>query len=541
MADKEKKDLNQHKLMEMFDRPSFFESIGMVFSGLRQSHDTGAYKYAKLQMTRLLGPFAGLIAPFIILFIMGILAAIIPEKTPEITVTIQEEKLQDDLEKPEELPDEEIEPPEPVEMNVTETLNNSPESSSFVSSDTEVGADFSPQPSVVDSVAMVKSPIVMRGIYGSRNPGSRGSALGKYGGGSGTEDTVMRALRWLKQCQAEDGSWSQKTGGGDKHTQDVGESKPALTGLALLTFLAHGETPGSEEFGTTVEKSIKWLIENLKADGRFNGIGKVGNDENEYSQPIATYALCEAYGLTKIPMLKEPAERSLEVVIKGQHPSGSWDYHCQQSQRDDISYAGWCVQALKAAKMAGLENPNLEQALKKSVAGLKSHADETGVFHYNPGSGMFGGRLTAVGVLGMQLLGAAKEKEAKQGMVWLRKEATCNWKEPWGTRPVYAWYYITQAMFHEGGGAWTGWNNVFSKQIVENQTIVKGSGADGKDTGYWDVTGSEERYGRVYHTTLCALMLEVYYRYLPTYQTPEQGDEKKDYSGSDDVQVDVIM
>ncbi len=526
----------QRKLLDMFDKPSFLEKVKMVGYGLKQPHDSGAYKYARLQITRLLSPLAGIVVPIIALFLLLILAAITPEKRFDMKVNIKEEAVPEELEEPEELPDEEIEPPDPIEMEMS--MDDNPMVSAFDAP--EQDADFSPQPSVMDSVAIVKSPIVMRGIYGSRNPGSRGSALGKYGGGKGTEDAVMRALRWLKKHQAEDGSWAQKTGGGELFTQDVGDAKPALTGLALLAFLAHGETPGSEEFGATVEKSIKWLMDNLKADGHFKGVGRQGQDAHEYSQPIATYALCEAYGLTKIPMLKEPAERSIDVIIRGQHPSGSWDYNCIQSERDDVSYGGWCVQALKAAKMASLDNANLEQALKKSVAGLKGHANELGMFTYTPGSAQFGGRLTAVGVLGMQLLGAAKEKEARHGLTWLKKNVGSDWEEPWGSRPIYAWYYVTQAMFHEGGGTWTAWNNKFAKQVVEYQTVVKGAGIDGKDVGYWDAVGSEEKYGRVYHTTLCALMLEVYYRYLPTYQIPEQMEEG-DFTGEDDIEVEIIM
>ena len=53
-----------------------------------------------------------------------------------------------------------------------------------------------------------------------------------------------------------------------------------------------------------------------------------------------------------------------------------------------------------------------------------------------------------------------------------------------------------------------------ARTVTEN-----GAGIDGKDIGYWD-TGND-RGGRVMDTCLCALMLQVYYRYLPTYQKLE--------------------
>ncbi|MDZ4198668.1 MAG: hypothetical protein U1E27_05190, partial [Kiritimatiellia bacterium] len=67
-----------------------------------------------------------------------------------------------------------------------------------------------------------------------------------------TDQRVLRALDWLKERQQDDGSWV-----GDS----TASSKTAMTGLALLTFLAHGEMPGSKPYGDTVEKAIRFLVE----------------------------------------------------------------------------------------------------------------------------------------------------------------------------------------------------------------------------------------------------------------------------------------
>ncbi|UQT43167.1 hypothetical protein M5E88_10450 [Akkermansia muciniphila] len=53
------------------------------------------------------------------------------------------------------------------------------------------------------------------------------------------EEAVVKSLRWLKKQQNKDGSW-----GGAPHNY-----KCAMTGMALLSYLAHCETPLSEEFG----------------------------------------------------------------------------------------------------------------------------------------------------------------------------------------------------------------------------------------------------------------------------------------------------
>src|SRR5258708_977527 len=74
-------------------------------------------------------------------------------------------------------------------------------------------------------------------------------------------------------------------------------------------------------------------------------------------------------------------------------------------------------------------------------------------------------------------------------------------------------YYNTQACFMTKE-KWGTWNQTFQDEIVTNQ------GADGT----WLPTGSTSPGNmndpsidaQLYRTTLCTLMLETYYRYLPT-------------------------
>ena len=80
---------------------------------------------------------------------------------------------------------------------------------------------------------------------------------------------------------------------------------------------------------------------------------------------------------------------------------------------------------------------------------------------------------------------------------------------------LYAWYYHTQACFMAGGDVWTKWNRLFQDEIVNHQ------GPEGcwPPNGGGDVGGlgaADNIDGQIYRTTLCTLMLEVFYRYLPT-------------------------
>lgn len=367
-------------------------------------------------------------------------------------------------------------------------------------------------PLPLDPVA--RSPLVRNGLYQTRHGSDRAAALKTYdcgpGGAKATETAVQNALRWLKREQQTDGSWK-------------GTSIPAMTSLALLTYLAHGETPAPGEFGATVKKAIEWLIADQEADGHFKG-----RDGNDYTQPIAAYALCEAYGMTQHPAAREAARKAVVLVVKGQKAAGTFNYKLETAtDRNDTSYMAWCCQALKAAKMAGLEAdvPGLEMAIKKAVMGLKLNADPNGGFGY-VGRGHTG--LSGAGALCLQLFGATRAPEVKATLAFLAP-TTCsfaNWdKQPYDANasPLYYWYYITQAKFQDSQETFKTWNAQFAPELCRRQIIEKAAlaGADGKraDVGHWESPAKSEHTGGVVQDTcLCTLMLEVYYRYLPSFK-----------------------
>ncbi len=129
-------------------------------------------------------------------------------------------------------------------------------------------------------------------------------------------------------------------------------------------------------------------------------------------------------------------------------------------------------------------------------------------------------------------------------------KATCDWEKPDAGSPLYYWYYTSQAKFHEGGNAWKSWNKQFSPTLMRNQTIVpkEQSGYvdnEGKAhaTGSWLSPGVKEHNGsnKVMDTILCTLMLEVYYRYLPTFQPPSRDDDEPEIGDEEDeLEIDIV-
>jgi hypothetical protein len=200
-----------------------------------------------------------------------------------------------------------------------------------------------------------------------------------------------------------------------------------------------------------------------------------------------------------------------------------------------MSVTGWQLQALKAARMAGCSNEKLEPAISKAIDFLRKINDPVqGGFGYSGSDGAPGGstvNMTGAGTLCLQLLGKPDCKEVQSGLKWLNeKQVVVEWAKGVGGKvPLYGWYYITQAKFQKGGADWKAWNAMFSPVLIQNQ-IVEGK------LGHWE---GGDHGGNVYTTSLCCLMLEVYYRYLPTFKHVEAAPEAAAAAKSDDVVVGV--
>lgn len=413
-----------------------------------------------------------------------------------------------------------IEPEQEMEMPEFDVVMDAPAEQDPM--ENQVQEDFSS----LDIRTDVQSPLVMRGLFAGRSASGRAGALKKYGGrmSGATESAVMRALEWLKDNQLPDGSWEGESSA---------RCKTAMTGLGLLTFLAHGETPTSERYGKTVEKAIRFLVEvDAKGDGNFTYV-----DGSMYAQGIAAYALAEAFALTRIPSIKPVMEASIARIVTGQQSTGAFNYGLLASDtRRDTSVAGWMTQAMKAAYIGGAGVAGLKEAMDLAVAGFKVNYDaDKSLFKYAPGGtgednhGSVSASVTPIAILCLQLLGRGKDPEVSAAF-----GSMSGWEAAWTEKhpsswPLYTWYYATQAFFHTGGKDWERWNNMFARMLVTNQN------ADGS----WTPNGtSEGTYGPVYATTLSALSLMVYYRFLPTYQEIKVDEGPKE-GETDDLTIEV--
>ncbi|HQU44270.1 MAG TPA: terpene cyclase/mutase family protein, partial [Pirellulales bacterium] len=188
-----------------------------------------------------------------------------------------------------------------------------------------------------------------------REPGTKATLLGKYGGNPDTEAAVARALAWLKLQQRKDGSWSLKGPyrSGSVSGRDVPES---ATAMALLAFQGAGHTHLKGEYKKQVAEGRKALLKMQDSNGNFFQEGGASNHWF-YAHGQCTIALCELYGMTKDPELKRPAELAIKYCIDTQEPElGGWRYMPRSDS--DTSVTGWIMMALQSARMSGLDVPS---------------------------------------------------------------------------------------------------------------------------------------------------------------------------------------
>ena len=554
---------NQHKaeIDAAFEEKGFCRRLADMFSGLSKPRSSAEFKIAKTELQRLIAPLCAILLPTLGVIILIVITAITGQNKETIQVDIARAQ-EDEAELEEEQEQEEVEEQTPPEETVDVMVDTPNISVADVAtpSATPTSEPASVKPASQDSVALIKSPITMKSMTGSRTPGSIGKMTvgGASYGDAQTEGAVLKALRWLKKTQQPNGSWKP--------------SPVSNTGLAILAFLAHGETPSSKEFGPTVQKAMQFLIDSLGKRKDKTGKEVVtfkGADGNEYSTLIGTYALCEAYGMTRNPNTKIVAMQTLQRIVDGQGPTGGWDYGINpKSTRDDLSFGGWALQALKAGKMAGMHPKGLDECIKKAVKCLKTRNFNKIGFNYCAGGGATG--LTATGCLALQLLGYMNENEVKTALDTMRPwlpsfegnkgkkltEALPNYN------PQYYCYYASQCKYQAGmcQGAtpanvktWQDWNlamkALYPRMIKTLPEKIPGPDGKPRQIGYWPMNKEEklcQSGGDTMTTCLCALQLMVYYRYLPTTQTKaakanaseDEGDKKKK-SNDIDVEVDI--
>ncbi len=337
------------------------------------------------------------------------------------------------------------------------------------------------------------------------------------------------ALQWLALHQNSEGSWSsggfQRRCSGDKCSglgdvdYDVG-----VTGLAVLVFLGSDIAPYSRELrpipgrpgatfrpGEILKKALQWLISQQDPEGAVGSRGP----KYMYGHALATIALSEAYGMTTIAALKDPAQRAVDFLVAAQNPAKGWRYSFQ-SLDNDTSVTGWAIQALRSTEYSGLSFPRsaYEGALQwiTLATGNERRRYQVSYLGYDRSS-QFPGiydlydehpTMTAVGLQTRLSLLKKKTDPAFAGVQLLTEDLP----EAKQDKIDYNYWFLgSLALFqYDGpnGPLWTQWDEALGKALIPLQKRKPGDCGDGSwdPASKWGLDG-----GRVWATAINALTL----------------------------------
>jgi hypothetical protein len=377
-------------------------------------------------------------------------------------------------------------------------------------------------------------------VFGYRLNPLRTDLVNANGGSDKTAKAVESGLEFLRARQTPDGSWpvsavELQIKKERDETANHQWAKTGVTGLALMAFLGNGYTwvgPEAQRHPNQdcVKRGIAWLVKNQdRVNGRY---GPPQGVSFMYNHGIATIAVAEAAGLSGDPFLRESAQKAVDLIQRIQGPKGGWKYKDEIAQgEEDASVTAWQVQALLAAREAGLKvDPAV---LQKCLAFYQQATDPDGRVRYDLKDKLVFVRCPGVALMMRRLLG---EEEGAPGLRLLTRkvgEQLPRCEPGWGTgwaenKPTvdhrkreltfdpYAWYYATYGLFAQGGEDWQRWNSGPGGPPDRSGTrlgLVTALLELQEPDGSWHANDNWTVKGGVVHATaLCILCLQVYYR-----------------------------
>ena len=380
--------------------------------------------------------------------------------------------------------------------------------------DTSSGADSTqgseiPGPTQPSTPKKLANGKPLPDMYQLRLQVDRGAVAQRNGGNERTEAAVAAALRWLSANQEANGSWDADKHGAGRESRVFGHDRKgagaqadtAVTALAVLAFMAAGNTHLEGEYRQNVQRGLEFLLRSQARDGNMAGEAKLF--AQMYCHGMATLAITEAYAMTGDERLKWWVDRAIKYTLATQHSTdGGWRYRA--GDEGDMSQFGWQVMALKTAEQAGLEIPDKTRDGMYTFLARCASGRHNGLASYRPREDV-SETMTAESLCCRFFLGYRRDDpHMTEAANYLDARRPAD-----GRANLYYWYYGTLAMRQTGGERWQRWNNDMQAQLLPRQR------QDGRQTGSWDpgdtIWGGYG--GRVYSTAMSALCLEAYYRF----------------------------
>jgi len=253
-------------------------------------------------------------------------------------------------------------------------------------------------------------------------------------------NSINRGLKWLKDQQESDGSYSHH---------------PGMTALVATAFMKNIR-PYSEDDGPYIKNAIKYIVSMAKPDGSI-----YDKDLPNYNTAVCLMALKE----TKNPAYNEIIQRAQKYIMDLQFDQGE-GYTPDDKMyggigygndlRPDMSNLQYSLRALKESgvpKDAAVWEKAIhfiQRCQNRSESNDQPWAGDDGGFVYFPGYSMAGGNrsyatMTYAGILSFIYSNVDKNDDRVQAAVkWIKDNYTLDENPPIGAQGLY-YYYNTMS------------------------------------------------------------------------------------------------
>ena len=316
---------------------------------------------------------------------------------------------------------------------------------------------------------------------------------------------LKRGLDWLATQQAKTGDGSFPRGEG----KDIKYAPVAITALGALALMAGGSTASQGPHHVQVARAIDYLLvhTDLSPASPHHGFISAGGDETSlmHGHGFATLALAEAYGMSpKGEHIATALKAAIALIERTQGTAGAWFYKPERQSEHEGSLTVCMVQALRAAKEAGLHVD--ATVIAKADGYLERSQTKDGSFAYHIGSPRTSVALTAAAISALNATGTYTGESLSRATdaIWRDLAKRAQGGEP-SRFPYYERFYLAQAFWQSADEThYKRWFPTERTQILRTQN---------KD-GSW----ADTPFGVAYATSMNCLVLAIPGSLLPAFQ-----------------------
>jgi len=320
-----------------------------------------------------------------------------------------------------------------------------------------------------------------------------------------------RGLEWLHRNNGEKHCWK---------TKEMG-----LVSLGLLAFLADGQMPGRGKYGATTQGTLDYLLKKQRKSGLFN-IAVRRNDM--YNHGLTTLVMGQVYGMANDKRVGPALDRALQLIVKTQCKDGGWHYEAQSYPKGaDLSIAVMQTKSLRSAVDSGLQIPPEVRSMalryvRRKHRGGNAKKKIGGGFVYADSSPGGTPAIKAAGVVCLQEFGQYDDWRISpnMGVVHKKIRELRSTRVGTGQMPLdpYTLYYMSQALYQEGGEHWKELypkirDNLVAGQFYCPKDLTKHGGWHNKNSSVGELMAA-----RLFSTSVSCYALAIPNRYLPILQ-----------------------